>query len=106
MKHILTLKTINGSKSNMSNVQSRIVNVIQTEQGDEITYFTLEGVMIGGFKGGTRQTPELPETPVEKPKGEVVTAPKPSDIKRDKEREVEESKTAEGRLKHLKRDIA
>jgi len=90
----------------MNNVQSRIVNVIETTQDDEIKYFTLEGLMIGGFKGGARVEPEEPTTPTEKPKGQIVKSPTPSDVQREKERTVEESKTTEGRLKHLKRDVA
>lgn len=90
----------------MSDIQSRIVNVIETTQGDEIKYFTLEGLMIGGFKGGIHQEPEEPEPVVEKPKGQIITPPTPSDVRRSKERQVEESKTPEGRLEHLKKDVA
>lgn len=87
-------------------IQSRITNVIETRSGDEIKYFTLEGVMIGGFKGGIRQEPEEPEPVVEKPKGQIVTPPTPEDVRRSKERKVEESKTPEARLEHLKKDVA
>jgi hypothetical protein len=90
----------------MSNVTSRIVNVIETRQDDEITYFTLEGVMIGGFKGGSRVEPKEPEVKKEKPGGGVIKSPNPEQVRRQKDKEAESLQTAEGRLKHLKDDVA
>lgn len=89
----------------MPDVTSRIVNVIETKQGDEVQYFTLEGVMIGGFKGGTRTTPEIQEIKKIKPTGGIVTAPTPHQVKRRQNREAEALQTPEGRLKHLKEDV-
>lgn len=86
-------------------IQSRITNVILTTEGDRQTYFTLEGVMIGGFDGGSRVAPKE-EVPINlKPDGGVVKSPTPHDVQRDKDRRVESLKTPEGRLKHLKEDI-
>lgn len=90
----------------MSNVQSRIVNVIETTQGDEVQYFTLEGLLIGGFSGGARIEPEPQQPRIEKPKGQIVTAPTPSDVQRERDKEAEKSKTPESRLEHLKKDVA
>lgn len=90
----------------MSDVQSRIVNVIETSQGDEIKYFTLEGLLIGGFKGGARIEPEPVQPRTEKPNGQVVKPPSPSDVQRAKEKEADSLQTAAGRLKHLKQNVA
>ncbi len=90
----------------MSNVQSRIVNVIETTQDDEKIYFTLEGLMIGGFKGGIRQTPEVVEITPEKPKGGVITAPTPHEVQRKKDKDIQNMQTPDGRLKNLKENIA
>lgn len=90
----------------MSNVQSRLVNVIETRDGDDLTYFTLEGLMIGGFKGGVRKEIEQPKRPEKKPGGGVIKAPTPQQVQRQHDREAENLQTAEGRLKHLKEDVA
>ena len=90
----------------MSDVASRIVNVIETRQDDEITYFTLEGVMIGGFKGGARVKSKEPEIQKDKPEGGVIKSPTPEQVQRQKDKEAESLQTAEGRLKHLKEDVA
>lgn len=87
-------------------VQSRIVNVIETSQGDEIKYFTLEGLLIGGFKGGARIEPEPVQPRIEKPNGQIVKPPTPQDVQRAKDKEAEGLQTADGRLKHLKKDVA
>ena len=87
-------------------VRSSIVNVIETVNGDEITYFTLEGVMIGGFKGGIRIEPEPVEKPKERPKGGVIKSQTPHDVQRERDKEAESLQTAAGRLKHLKKDVA
>jgi hypothetical protein len=87
------------------NVQSRIVNVIETKQGDEVQYFTLEGIMIGGFKGGNRVASIEEATSSEKPKGGVVTAPSPHEVQRQNDRRAEDLQTPEGKLKHLKEDV-
>ena len=91
----------------MSNVTSRITNVIETIQDDNITYFTLEGVMIGGFKGGVRIEPEQPEpTTKAKPQGGVITSKKPAEVERQKELNAERNNTPENRLKNLKDNVA
>lgn len=89
----------------MSDVTSKVVNVIETTQGDEVQYFTLQGVLIGGFKGGNRITPDIQEIKKSKPVGGVVTAPTPHQVKRKQDREAEKLQTAEGRLQHLKNDV-
>jgi hypothetical protein len=86
-------------------IQSRIVNVIETKQDDEVSYFTLEGLMIGGFKGGNRIAPVEEVTSSEKPKGGVVTAPSPHEVQRQNDRKAEDLQTPEGKLKHLKEDV-
>ena len=86
-------------------IQSRIVNVIETKQDDEVSYFTLEGIMIGGFKGGVRVEPVQEEFKKDKPEGAVITAPTPHDMQRQKARKIEAMQTPEGRLKHLKEDV-
>lgn len=90
----------------MSDVTSRIVNVIETRQGDEILYFTFEGLMIGGFKGGTRVEPEQTSPVEERPRGGIIKAPTPEQVQRQKDKEAERLNTAEGRLEHLKKDVA
>jgi hypothetical protein len=87
-------------------VTSRIVNVIETTNGDERTYFTLEGVMIGSFRGGARTTPEVTETPKDKPDGGIVKPLTPHQVQRAKDKEAESLQTPEAKLKHLKEDIA
>lgn len=89
----------------MPQIESRLVNVIETRQGESITYFTLEGLMIGGFKGGARVEPSEPEHKVDKPAGGVVLPPTPQQVQKQKDRENEELLTAEGRLKHLNEDV-
>jgi hypothetical protein len=84
----------------MTEISSRIVNVIQTSQGDEVQYFTLEGVLIGIFKGGTRK-PLPDDAPPPAPGSGVITAPTPAEIKLEKERKTEKDMTAAGRLNHL-----
>lgn len=87
-------------------VSSRIVNVIETTEGDKIRYFTLEGVLIGGFDGGIRYVPVVAEKPKERPKGSIVKSPTPHDVQREKDRELQELQTPRGRLNHLKKDVA
>ena len=87
-------------------VKSRIVNVIETSDGEELLYFTLEGVMIGGFKGGSRVEPDAPQPVKEKPDGGIVRPMTPHQIQRQQEREAESLKTPEAKLEHLKNDVA
>ena len=87
-------------------IESRLVNVIETRQGEMITYFTLEGLMIGGFKGGSRITPEIVVNKVVKPDGGVVLPPTPHQVQRAKDKQAEELSTPEGKLKHLTDDVA
>lgn len=87
-------------------VSSRIVNVIETTEGDKIRYFTLEGVLIGGFDGGIRYVPEVIEKPKERPKGGVIKSQTPHEMQREKDREAESLQTSAGRLAHLKKDVA
>lgn len=89
----------------MDNVQSRVVNVIETKQGDEVQFFTLEGILIGGFRGGTRTTPDIQEVKKSKPVGGVLTAPTPHQVKRTQDREAQRLQTPEGKLQHLKEDV-
>lgn len=87
-------------------VTSRIVNVIETKNDDEVTYFTLEGVMIGGFKGGNRIKPIIEEPQEDKPAGGVVKPLTPHEVQREKDKEAESLQTPESRLSHLKKDVA
>ena len=87
-------------------VKSRIVNVIETTEGDEVSYFTLEGVMIGGFKGGARVEPSEPQPQREKPDGGIVKPLTPHQVQRAKDKEAESLQTPEGKLQHLKEDVA
>ena len=89
----------------MSDISSRIVNVIETRNGSTITYFTLEGLLIGGFEGGNRVA--QPEVKIADPiKSAVVMPPTPQQIRKQRDREVEKLQTAEGRLEHLKKEVA
>lgn len=90
----------------MSEVRSRITNVIETTEGEDVTYFTLEGVMIGGFKGGVRVKPKTPKLKEEKPAGSVVKPMSPADVQREHDREAEKLQTPEGRLDNLKKNVA
>ena len=87
-------------------MQSRVVNVIETKNEDEVVYFTLDGIMIGGFKGGVRIKPVEEPTPSEKPKGGVITAPTPHEVQRRKDKDIEAMNTPAGRLAHLKEEVA
>lgn len=80
-------------------ITSRVVNVIKTELADEVSYFTLEGLLIGKFKGGERQ-PQPEEQPPAPIGGGVVKSPSPEQVKDQKAKEVDMS--AGGRLNHLK----
>lgn len=82
-------------------VSSRIVNVILTTVGDENIYSTLEGIMIGKFKGGERQAPKE-EISIEAPNSAIVKSPKPEQVKREQEKENEETVAAEGALRNVK----
>lgn len=86
-------------------IRSRVVNVIETTNDSDVTYFTLEGVMIGGFSGGNRKEPVQPVVQPEKPKGGVVKSRTPEQVRKDQERESEQLLTAEGRLKHIKDSV-
>lgn len=90
----------------MNDVTSRITNVIETRQGDAISYFTLEGLLIGSFKGGTRVTPEVTPAQTIRPAGGVIKAPTPEQVRRNQDRDAAALQTTEGRLKHLKEDVA
>ena len=79
---------------------AKITNVIIVTNGEEVTYFTLEGVEIGGFNGGHRIVPDTAPEPEPQPKGGVVTAPKPEAVKRAKEREAGKAMTLEERTKY------
>lgn len=83
-------------------VKSRIVNVIETRLGDEISYFTLEGVAIGGFSQGQKVEPQIEKEEI-KPQGGVVTAPKPEEVKRQKEMETAKLMDGQERLKNISR---
>jgi len=80
--------------------------VIETRQGDTITYFNLEGLLIGGFSGGNRITPPENSKPAEPIKSGVVMPPTPEQIRKQHDREAEKLNTAEGRLEHLKKNVA
>lgn len=83
-------------------VRSKIVNVIETRLGDEISYFTLEGVQIGGLSSGQRVEPVI-EKKEDKPKGGVIVAPKPEEVRR--QQEIESAKLLDGqeRIKNIPR---
>lgn len=87
-------------------VTSRIVNVIETSNEDERTYFTLEGLLIGSFKGGVRVKTSEPQPLHDKPEGGVVRPMTPHQVQRAKDKEAESLQTPEGKLKHLKEDVA
>lgn len=90
----------------MSKLKSRIVNVIETRQGDKIEYFTLEGVLIGGFRGGDRIKSVVEKPKKKTSKGGIIKSPTPHEVKREKAREIENMKTPEGRLANLKKNVA
>lgn len=70
-------------------MEARLVNVILVEDGSDQTYFTLEGVQIGGFKSGTKQEPPKMPEPMKQKKGGVVGRPTPDEVKKDKERQTD-----------------
>ncbi len=82
--------------------KARIVNVIVVTQGEELTYFTLEGIEIGGFRGGRKIVPEVPVVTQEVPKGGIVTSPNPKAVRRAKELQLDKNLTIEERIKYEK----
>jgi len=90
----------------MNDAVSRIVNVIETKQGDQITFFTLEGVKIGGFKGGTRVEPQPTQETSNQPKGGVIKPMTPHQVQRAHDREAAKLLTPESKIKHLIDDVA
>ena len=54
-------------------MKAKITNVILIEEGESRTFFTLEGVEIGGFLAGKKQPPKPRQEPPT-PKGGVVKA--------------------------------
>jgi len=92
----------------MSDIQSKLVNVIESRSGSDVVYHTLEGLLIGGFKGGERISkvePDNKKTLGKDPKGGVVNPKTPLEVKREKEKEVQAMQTPEGRLKNLKENV-
>lgn len=86
----------------MDKIEARVVNVIQTTCGDTITYHTLEGIMIGSFIGGKVVEAPPVKLPAPKPKGGVVTAVPPKEVRRQKQKEVDRELSLEERLGHEK----
>ena len=85
-------------------MNSKIVEVIMTEEDGIRTYFTLEGVEIGSFKGGKKTEPVLHDVAVNsvKPEGGIVRSPTPKQVRLEKEKKLEEDMTIEKRLEHVK----
>jgi len=83
-------------------VKSRIVNMIETRVGDEVSYFTLEGIAVGGFNQGQRVEPQEERKEV-KPKGGVITAPTPEAVRRQQEIETAQQIDGQERLKQIPR---
>lgn len=83
-------------------IKARIINVIETRLGNEITFFTLEGLEIGGFNQGQRIEPIVKKEEI-KPQGGIVTSPKPQEVKRNQERETERLMSSEERIKVIPR---
>lgn len=76
-------------------MDARIVNVILVEQGIDRIYFTLEGIEIGRFNAG-KKVKTKPE-PI-KPKGGIVTSPKPKDIRQAEIKYNDEMMKIENRI--------
>jgi len=68
-------------------MKARLVNVILVENGSDRSYFTLEGVEIGGFKEGKQELPKPIKPP--KHKGGVVGRLTPQEVRKEKEVETE-----------------
>lgn len=88
---------------------SKVVKVIETRNGDELTYHTMEGLFIGGFKAGERVKRDSyvssakPNKPV--PTG-VVRSLTPAQMRREKELEARKLSDPKERLKKLKKEVA
>lgn len=82
--------------------KAKIVQVILVEDGLDLIYYTFEGVEIGSFKEGVRQKPTELHHDAVKPKGGVVTAPTPKQIRIKEKRQLEEDMKVENRLEHVK----
>lgn len=67
----------------MADAVSKIVSVIETTVEDSKLYYTLEGVLIGSFKGGKRMEPVEEEPEVES-KSTVIRPPSPREVKDEK----------------------
>jgi fructose-specific phosphotransferase system component IIB len=81
---------------------AKIVNVIALSEGEAVTYFTLEGLEIGGFDGGRKIVLETQAEP-SVPKGGVITSPNPKEVKRSKELQSQRDLTLEERVKYEQR---
>ena len=68
----------------MPDALSKIVSVIETTVEDSKLYYTLEGVLIGSFKGGKRLEPPEEEKPKEESKSTVIRPPSPREVKDEK----------------------
>jgi len=80
---------------------AKIINVIEVKTGEDILYFTLDGMRIGGFEQGVRLPPEIPQPPTPKPVGSVVKPISPKVAKAESEKEDE--RTFEQILKREKK---
>jgi len=83
-------------------IRAKIVNVIEVQMGNEISYHTLEGVAIGGLNSGQRIEPIIEKKEV-KPQGGIVVAPKPQEVRREKEIEVSKMIDAQERIRDIPR---
>lgn len=85
-------------------MKARITNVILVEEGNNQTYITLEGLEIGGFVSGKKSPPSQPwQEPVAKPKGGVVKAPTPKEVKAQKDKEADRILSTEEHLEEIKK---
>lgn len=72
---------------------AKIVNVILVENGQDREYYTLEGILIGGFKGGTPIDTRPAENEVEQA-GDVVRGKSPKEVRRDGEKKNDKTLTS------------
>ena len=81
---------------------ARVINVIIVEKGDEVEYFTLQGVRIGSFSGGSRVTidkePNAPQEVGARPKASVIKSKTPEEVKIEEAKHNEAFKSTQDKL--------
>lgn len=90
----------------MDEPKSRVVNVIETRTGNNVKYFTLEGVLIGELEGGARLPKKNEKAPAPMIRTGIANSLSPKQIRRQKELDAEKLIDPKARAKHLAKNVA